>query len=282
MSDYEVRVMTAAEREQAVNMAAAEGWNPGHQDGPCFAAVDPEGFWGGFLDDQMIASISVVNYDEAFAFLGFYIVAPEFRGKGYGFQLWQSAIAHAGSRVIGLDGVVDQQENYRTSGFELAYRNIRYGGVPGVAPAASPAFRYVVTRAPSKELEDLDTGVFPASRTAFWDHWLTADGHITVEARSGNQLAAFGTLRPCRTGFKIGPLVASSPSAARGVLSHLLQRVPQGDSVFLDVPEPNPDARKLAENLGLSAVFETARMYRGSAPQLNTDHVFGVTTFELG
>ena len=35
----------------------------------------------------------------------------------------------AGPRVIGLDGVVAQQQNYRKSGFELAYANVRYGGI---------------------------------------------------------------------------------------------------------------------------------------------------------
>ena len=37
--------------------------------------------------------------------------------------------------MIGLDGVVGQQENYRKSGFQLAYANVRYGGTVA-APAA--------------------------------------------------------------------------------------------------------------------------------------------------
>jgi len=90
--------------------------------------VDTDGFIGRFLDGEMIAPISVINYDDAFAFLGFYIVRPEFRSQGFGYQLWQQAVRHAGHRVIGLDGVVDQQANYAKSGFDLAYRNIRHGG----------------------------------------------------------------------------------------------------------------------------------------------------------
>ncbi len=34
--------------------------------------------------------------------------------------------------------------------------------------------------------------------------------------------------------------------------------------------------------LGLSPVFETARMYTGPAPAIALDRIFGVTSFELG
>ena len=52
--------------------------------------------------------------------------------------------------------------------------------------------------------------------------------------------------------------------------------------IFLDVPEPNGEGRALAEAMGLSPVFETARMYRGAAPDLPLSRIFGITTFELG
>src|SRR6201991_1054150 len=121
-----VRTMRPDELSIAVNWAAAEGWNPGLADATCFAAADPGGFFIGELDDAPIATVSCVNYGESFAFLGFYIVRKDLRGRGYGLRIWNAAIAHAGRRVIGLDGVVTQQNNYRRSGFELAYTNVRY------------------------------------------------------------------------------------------------------------------------------------------------------------
>ena len=93
----------------AVDWAAAEGWNPGLADAACFAAVDAEGFLIGELDGVPAATVSCVNYDARFAFLGFYIVRADLRGRGYGLRIWNAAIAHAGARVIGLDGVVAQQ-----------------------------------------------------------------------------------------------------------------------------------------------------------------------------
>ncbi|UWQ80550.1 GNAT family N-acetyltransferase [Leisingera sp. S132] len=279
---YQIRPLAGAEIQTAVDWAAREGWNPGHRDAACFASVDPEGFWGGFLDGQIIACISVVNYGAAFAFLGFYIVAPECRGQGYGYALWQQALAHAGGRVVGLDGVVDQQENYRRSGFELAYRNIRFGGVPSAGLAVSEDYDVTALTAPAAELEALDARVFPAPRRVFWRQWLGAEGHHSVAAYRDGSLAGFGTLRPCGNGCKIGPLVAVSRMAAKAVLARLLQELPPGQEVFLDVPEPHGAAVELARGMGLEPVFETARMYRGPAPQLDTDLIYGVTSFELG
>jgi RimJ/RimL family protein N-acetyltransferase len=52
--------------------------------------------------------------------------------------------------------------------------------------------------------------------------------------------------------------------------------------VFLDPPEPNAAALRLAERHGLAASFGTARMYRGPAPELPLKRIFGITSFELG
>src|SRR5690242_14044232 len=71
-----IRPMRTDEIALATDWAAAEGWNPGLADAACFATVDPAGFFVAELDGEPVATISCVNYDERFAFLGFYIVRP--------------------------------------------------------------------------------------------------------------------------------------------------------------------------------------------------------------
>ncbi|WP_164657956.1 GNAT family N-acetyltransferase [Tropicibacter sp. Alg240-R139] len=285
-ADYAIRPLTPEEVRTAVDWAANEGWNPGLSDRPCFLSVDAEGFWGGFLKGELIATISIVNYDELFAFLGFYIVHPDFRGRGYGLRLWQAAIGHAGDRLIGLDGVQEERENYAKSGFRLAYRNIRFGGPIQRALHALPdGVEATELDVLSTEAEQFDRAVFPAPRADFLNHWLNAKGHVARSLHQNGDLHGYGVIRPCRSGYKIGPLLAKSPDVARKIAGALLGAVPAADrdqDVFLDVPEPNGAAAAIAGGMGLKPVFETARMYTGPAPEIAVDRIFGVTTFELG
>ncbi|MNL87137.1 hypothetical protein D3C87_2161460 [compost metagenome] len=56
----------------------------------------------------------------------------------------------------------------------------------------------------------------------------------------------------------------------------------KGEEIYLDIPEPNASARALCERYNMKPVFETARMYRGIAPDLPLARIYGITTFELG
>ncbi|MGB0515293.1 MAG: GNAT family N-acetyltransferase, partial [Wenzhouxiangellaceae bacterium] len=123
--------MRRSELDLVVDWAAAEGWNPGVNDPNCFHAADPAGFLLGLIDDEPVGSISVVRYGRAFGFLGFYIVKPDYRQQGYGIRLWHAGIEQLADRTLGLDGVVDQQSNYKKSGFVLAHNNLRYAGIAG-------------------------------------------------------------------------------------------------------------------------------------------------------
>jgi hypothetical protein len=275
-----IRTLTPAEAEQAVDWAAAEGWNPGLVDLDCFLAQDPGLFLGAFAGDALVSVISATRYDPDFGFIGFYIARPETRGRGHGIAIWRAAMQQLSGRLIGLDGVVAQQPNYRKSGFVLAWNNIRFGGA---APALSAPGAHVVPAVslPFAAIESLDRLVFPAQRPDFLRAWLGAPGHIALALVQDGVAAGFGVIRPCRNGHKIGPLVAPGAAEAEALLAALLERAGPGE-IFLDVPEPHAAAVALARRLGLKPVFETARMYTGAAPPVAMDHLFGITTFELG
>ena len=79
----------------------------------------------------------------------------------------------------------------------------------------------------------------------------------------------------------MAPLVADDASTACAIFDDLVSTIP-GEQVFIDVPEPNTAAVALARQRGLHPVFETARMYKGTPPDLALDSLYGITSFELG
>jgi hypothetical protein len=95
------------------------------------------------------------------------------------------------------------------------------------------------------------------------------------------RVAGYGVIRRCREGSKIGPLFADDATAADDLFRALVAAAVDGP-VYLDTPEPNGEAVALAERYGLTASFETARMYAGPAPGLPLARTYGITTFELG
>lgn len=273
------RIMTPADLDAAIGWAADEGWNPGLADAARFRAADPEGFLALHEDGAPVASISVVRYGERFGFLGLYIVRPDRRGRGLGHALWRAGMAHLGDRVVGLDGVVAQQANYARSGFVAAHRSVRYAGAPAIVAAHDPTVR-PADAALLPALVAFDRAHFPATRAAFLRGWLLGAGHVARVRVVDGAVVGYGVRRPCRAGSKIGPLFARDPATAEALALALIEGA--GGPVALDVPEPNAAGAALARRLGLAPVFETARMYRGPAPDLPISQVYGLTTFELG
>ncbi len=277
--DVTVRPMTQDEVETlAVPWAAAEGWNPGPHDAAAFFAADPAGFFMAEREGRALGCISAVNYGETYCFLGFFLVRPEVRGQGVGFALSQAALAHAGGRVMGLDGVVAQQDNYRASGFELAFKSLRYARPGG---GADPGGTVELASLPWDQVHAYDAAHFPAPRPDFLRAWLAYPGASALGMLSGDELAGYGVLRPCAQGHKIGPLFAAGPGRAMTLYLALAARAP-GATVYLDAPQNNPHAVALAQGLGMEPVFETARMYKNGRPAWPSEEIFGITSFELG
>ena len=277
------RILTAsrADLDIAIDWAAGEGWNPGVCDADAFYAADPQGFFLGKLDGLPIASVSAVSYGPSFGFVGFYIVRPEYRGRGYGMRLWTEGLRHLPTQNIGLDGVVAQRRNYERSGFLFAYGNARYEGVGGGVTASDPSV-VPLAQIPFAQVHAYDAAIFPAGRAGFLRTWIAQPGGLALGYLRDGVVCGYGMIRRCRKGCKIGPLFADTADIAemlfRGLAFHAGIDVP----VYLDVPEANAEAVAFAKRHRMTPMFETVRMYTKGAPNVPLDRVFGVTTFELG
>ena len=286
MAELHIRKMTQEELGLALSWAAIEGWNPGLHDAKTYFLADPNGFLLAEFDGEPIGCISAIKYSPDFAFIGFYLVKPEFRGQGYGMQLWQAAMSYLSGCNIGLDGVAAQQANYQKSGFQLAYANVRFQGEVSLVNADKPnklkGAAVPLGTVPLSSLFTYENAFFPADRTAFVQAWVEQDDANALAYVDEGSVQGYGVIRQCQTGYKIAPLFADSPEVATSLIAALTADLPKGAAFFLDVPACHQDAVLLAKDFAMEPVFETARMYTQTQPELPLNRIYGVTSFEIG
>lgn len=279
--NFYIKTMSRSELDFAINLAAEEGWNPGLHDTNAFFDADKNGFLIGYLNEKPIGCISAVSYNNKFGFIGFYIIIPEYRGKGYGIKLWKAAMDKLKNHNIGLDGVIEQQENYKKSGFKLAYSNIRYEWTNFAEPIFDERI-INISQVPFNTIKDFDRKFFPEERSDFLKSWLDMPESFSYAYITNNQINGYGVIRKCRSGYKIGPLFSESIDIAEKLFLKLCSSVESGLSIYLDVPEVNSGGILFANKYKMKKVFGTARMYTEKFPELPLNKIFGVTTFELG
>ena len=268
MSDV-IRALARPELDIMVDWAAAEGWNPGVHDADAFFATDPEAFSGLDVDGELAVTLSVVRYDDSFAFVGFYICRPELRGRGLGIELLNADYARADATTLGLDGVARAGAQLpRPDGFVTAHHSVRYGGVVDLTVAHDDV--RVLGAADVDALLDFERGSTssPHRGGAFLERWITAPGTDRVAVGDG-RIRATASCGACCEG-QDRPAFCADRATAQRLLAALVAHV-DGGPVFLDVPVPNTEGSAMARDLGLEPVFETARMYRGPDPDLHLD-----------
>lgn len=280
---YRIDQMTRAEADTLDGWAAAEGWNPGLHDIEIAWACDPDAFIALRKDGELAGGGAIIAYDGAAGFMGLFIMRADLRRQGLGRVLWHERLNRLRARLrpdapIGMDGVFDMAPFYEAGGFVYLYRDLRFEGTaPGALdPAAIP-----LDQISWPELAAYDIQVSGLSREGFMHAWLGQEGGHGFAVRETGTIGGYGFVRPCRVGFKLGPLYARGPAIARRLLLSLLSVV-QGSQVQIDVPEQNAAAMGLMNELGWPSPFGCARMVHGTAPAIPVEQVYGVTSFEFG
>ena len=272
--------MTAAEMPEVIASAQAEGWNPGLEDHLAFFKADPNGFFVGEVDSQLVAFISAVRYPGNYGFMGLYIVHPDYRGQGYGLALWNHAIDYLKNYTIGLDGVVAQIDNYKKSGFELAFMQMRWS-VKALTFPENPLVKSV-SEADCTRIIAYDQSVFGFDRTAFLTAWINMSNAQGFYTQENDTITGWALIRACGEGYKIGPLFADSQEVAHQLFQACHSSVKDMGEVYIDMPETQCHYQEFVEQYGLTCQFKTARMYKNGNIPWDKKRIYGVTTFELG
>jgi GNAT superfamily N-acetyltransferase len=280
---------TPANWPQIREWAAEEIWSLGRGDDVIVARTDPDAFFAGFIGERHASAVSVVNWDDNFAFAGMLLVDPSLRGIGVGTDTFNAAIGHAGDRAVAVDAPMKLEDRLQQLGFAAAWRIIRWAG--RVPPARGKADSHVVPAAEEHhgQMAALDAACFPADRPGFATDFATApERRALVYTDAKGRIYGYGVVRAAGGAVRIGPLYAQESYHAAAIFDGLCDLARQADAVTLtvDVPEPNVAACAVAETRGLSYDSDLLRMSRlgadGPPRKIDLSRLYGLTLLGLG
>jgi ribosomal protein S18 acetylase RimI-like enzyme len=253
----------------------------------CYVSSDPSGVLVGLIDGQIIGSISAVRYSPNVGFIGFFIVEEEWRGKGYGKKLFETAMEYMEGRVVGLDAVVERVITYEKSGFNLARWTLRHKGTFQQLQSDYMQDVQIVKTVTSKQIADLDVEVTGFERPlAYFQAFLANPQLQSWVALQGGQVKGLIVLKqsPCQTYYFAAPWYARSTQVAKALFATVLTLGQlEGRTLYVDVPFDNTEAIHFVRQLGFEESFRCARMWRGETrPKENTELLYGSWSFEMG
>lgn len=288
--------LTPADIPTVTGWARREGFAPGVGDVAIYRQTDRQGVWVGWLGDEPVGCVAGVRYNAAYGFIGLFLVVPERRGQGHGVRLWRQAMEHlADVPCIGVEAALDRVDDYAGWGFAPASPTTRWQrtGAAPIEPVSNPSIAEAPSTwclvegaaIPEEAVQRFDAQREPSPRPHFLRQWLHHPlGTVHALLDREGRCHGFGRIRPCLLtegeGWRVGPLVADHPAAARSLLEGLLQDHP--GVVLLDAPGANPRSSSLLEGLGFAPLSQTLRMYRGQAPTASLADVYGLACLELG
>lgn len=285
-----IRPMKLEDAKLALQWAADEGWNPGKQDALAYLAADPSGCFILELDNTPIASIMAISYTKEFAFIGLYIVRPEYRKQGYGKMLWEHAIRYLKDNACtGLYAVPSQVSNYKRSGFNSSFKILRWAGISKTNKInIEVSSDTILTDDSSKYIESMalyEQSIFKVKRTGFINSLIKMLGTCCIIALTPDlSIKGFIISRQCvDNSYRIGPLYANDLKTAEKLIEQSIKKIGENNNIFMDSPEPNSFSAELAEALNLKHINEndTFAMYKGPLPNIENDKVYALTSLEL-
>jgi len=224
--------------------------------------------WGISLADGTLAASTLVLPYGSFAWVSMVLVLPEQRRKGYATRLLRTALADLKARTLTpiLDATPAGRAVYLQEGFRDTWGFRRFRSVAAhAASERAPGVRGL-RDGDWPQLLALDETAFGASREPLLRALAARQPRAALVFDRGGGLEGFLLGRDGREASQLGPLVARSAEAARGLLGAGLAAA--AGPLYLDVVEREPGITAWLESLGFDFQRPFTRMVCGppSAP----------------
>lgn len=275
----DIKALSHGEVSEAVVLSRQAGWNQLPIDWHRLIELDHEGCLGGWIEDSLVATSTVLTFPSGESWIGMVLVDETYRNNGYGTEIFHRALSVARDRSgdsIGLDATDAGQSIYESAGFVQECEIARWVGVLDFDQSIEGSWGVLPG---IQNVVDFDYEVVETDRCSLLRRLCSEPRVTPVGYRQSGSLRGYAIVRPGQEHWQIGPLVALGERAAEATLA-AASEVIGGESVIVDAPG---DVDSLLRANGLSIQRHLTRMtYRTPQSFLLNQNVWGVAGFELG
>jgi GNAT superfamily N-acetyltransferase len=258
-----IRTMRNADIPDAMRLREIAGWNQTRADWQRLLDLEPPGCFVACEGDRVRGTVTTLQYEKRFGWIGMLLTDPGSRRRGMGTSLLRRAISYLednGVEAIRLDGTPMGYPIYQRQGFVDEYEIQRWEGVSTIQKGNG---------LPPLQASDLnplcgwDRDLFGAGRGRLIASLWNENPSCSAVDQSGGEISGYALWRPGTRAWYLGPCLATAAESANRLINTMLSRVP-GDPVFVDVCTRNPWGLDLLRPRGFRFQRSLVRMYRGS------------------
>ena len=264
----QLRRMELSHMDGLMRLKNAEGWNQLEKDWSLLISYRESANFVAMLDEDIVGSVTALNYAGAVAWIGMMLVDKDYRGRGIGRALMLEALEKLkGCASIKLDATPAGRPLYLKLGFRDEYSLYRMTN-----PCASEISREDPSMEPLEmhaadlpEVIALDRQVFGADRGDLIGWLYESSPQLARIIRIKGRLTGFCLGRPGRNFIQIGPLHASTEAQAKALMAAAVNQV-SGHALVVDIPAKKAGTVQWLEGCGFQIQRPFVRMYLHANP----------------
>lgn len=259
-------------------------WNQLPADWETLLSMSSGGAYLACWNEEPAGTVTTIQYDEQFSWIGMVLVEPRFRGLGIGTHLLQAAIAYA--RPMGpvlLDATPQGRKLYRTLGFtdicplermEISHLKIgEYAADPEVRPM---------------KVEDLPACIaydelhFGVRRATLLESFFQHTPEYAFVAMQDGELKGYCLGRHGSQFEQMGPIIANDERTAKALFRAAAQNL-DPKAVIVDIMSEQTGWRSFLLDLGFTIQRPFTRMSLGTwTAQRDRSGQFAIAGPEFG
>lgn len=280
-----IRKLTEDDLPAAMRLSRQAGWNQIRSDWQRLLDLNPENCFAGIVDDELVATATLVTYDDDVGWIGMVLVDENHRRRGFGMEIFEQALETAidrGISRIGLDATDAGRKVYQQVGFHDVAPIERWGGTLSISGTETE--RYSVTRDPElAEIISVDRRACDVDRSALLERLIGEEGTsaLLVSDEGSGKTSGYAVLRPGREYAQIGPIIAMNGDEVAALVEAAADLTDAAGAI-VDVLA-GQQTKATLRTAGLERQRHLTRMTYGEpARTLNGDVVVAAAGFEFG